>query len=46
MTLSQAHDLLTRVRVGDKTPTRAEITLALVLTGDITSLLLVLAKDE
>jgi len=39
MTESQARDILTRVRAGDKTPTRAEINMALVLTGDITSLL-------
>lgn len=39
MTDSQARKILIRVRAGDTTPTTAEINLALVLTGDITSLL-------
>ena len=39
MTEAQAHELLNRVRAGDTTPTRAEINLALVVCGDITSLL-------
>ena len=39
MTESQAHEILNRVRAGDKTPTLPEINLALVLCGDITSLL-------
>ena len=39
MTEAQAHILLNRVRAGDKTPTRDEINLALVVCGDITSLL-------
>ena len=36
MTESQAREILTRVRAGDKTPTRAKINMALVLSGDIT----------
>lgn len=39
MTEDQANLLLNRVRAGDKTPTRAEINLALVLCGDLCSLL-------
>ena len=39
MTEAQAHEILNRVRAGDKTPTSEEINLALVLCGDITSLL-------
>ena len=39
MTESQARFLLDRVRAGDKTPTRADINMALVVCGDITSLL-------
>jgi len=39
MTETQAREILIRVRAGDKTPTRAEINLALVVCGDITSLL-------
>ena len=39
MTETQARDLLIRVRAGDKTPTAAEINMALVVCGDITSLL-------
>lgn len=35
MNYYQAIALLNRVREGDKTPTRDEITLALILTGDI-----------
>jgi hypothetical protein len=35
MTYLQALAILNRVRNGDKTPTLAEITLALTLTGDI-----------
>lgn len=35
MSYVQAIAILTRVRNGDKTPTLAEITMALVLTGDI-----------
>ena len=46
MTESQAREILTRVRAGDKTPTRAEINMALVLTGDITSLLSPLVSHE
>ena len=46
MTAPQAREILTRVRAGDKTPTRAEINLALVLTGDITSLLSPLISHE
>jgi hypothetical protein len=38
MTEAQAHEILNRVRAGDKTPTRAEINF-LVICGDITSLL-------
>ena len=44
MTEQQARDILTRVRAGDKTPTRAEINMALVVTGDITSLLSVMVQ--
>ena len=39
MTEAQAHEILNRVRAGDKTPTRAEINMALVVCGDITSML-------
>ena len=39
MTEQQAISILSRVRAGDKTPTIAEINLALVVSGDITSLL-------
>ena len=39
MTETQAYEILNRVRAGDTTPTRAEINLALVVSGDITSLL-------
>ena len=39
MTEEQAHEVLNRVRAGDKTPTLEQINLALVLCGDITSLL-------
>ncbi len=35
MTYYEAVAILNRVRAGDKTPTLAEITLALCLTGDI-----------
>ena len=35
MTYCQAIAILNRVRHGDKSPTLAEITLALTLTGDI-----------
>ena len=35
MTHAQAVAILNRVRIGDKTPTWWEITLALTLTGDI-----------
>lgn len=35
MTYCQALAILNRVRQGDKSPTLAEITLALALTGDI-----------
>lgn len=35
MTYAQALAILNRVRCGDKSPTLAEITLALTLTGDI-----------
>lgn len=35
MSYTEAIAILNRVRAGDKTPTMAEITLALVLTGDI-----------
>lgn len=46
MTEAEAQTILNRVRAGDKTPTRAEINLALVLTGDITSLLSPLVSHE
>lgn len=46
MTDTQAREILTRVRAGDKTPTRAEINMALVLTGDIASLLSPLVSHE
>ena len=46
MTESQAHEILNRVRAGDKTPTLSEINLALVLCGDITSLLSPLVSHE
>ena len=39
MTEPQAQEILNRVRAGDKTPTAAEINMALVVCGDITSLL-------
>ena len=39
MTEAQAHELLNRVRAGDMTPSNAEINLALVVCGDICSLL-------
>jgi hypothetical protein len=39
MTEAQAHQILNRVRAGDKTPTRAEINLALVVCGDIALML-------
>lgn len=35
MTYNEAIAILTRVRSGDKSPTLAEITLALALTGDL-----------
>lgn len=35
MSYCEALSILIRVRAGDKTPTFAEITLALILTGDI-----------
>lgn len=35
MSYEQALAILIRVRAGDKTPTLAEITQALILTGDI-----------
>jgi len=35
MSYFEAVSILTRVRAGDKTPTLAEITMALCLTGDI-----------
>ena len=35
MSYSEAIAILTRVRAGDKSPTYAEITQALVLTGDL-----------
>lgn len=46
MTESQAHEVLNRVRAGDDTPTLSEINLALVLCGDITSLLSPLVAHE
>jgi hypothetical protein len=35
MTYTEAIAILERVKAGDKTPTLAEITMALVLTGDL-----------
>jgi hypothetical protein len=35
MSYSEAVSILIRVRAGDKTPTLAQITQALVLTGDL-----------
>jgi hypothetical protein len=35
MSYYDAQIILSRVRAGDKTPTHAEITMALILTGDI-----------
>jgi hypothetical protein len=35
MTYAEAITILNRVRAGDKTPTLAEITMALFLTGDL-----------
>lgn len=35
MTYTEAISILIRVRAGDKTPTLAQITQALVLTGDL-----------
>lgn len=35
MTYAEAISILIRVRAGDKTPTLAQITQALVLTGDL-----------
>ena len=35
MTYTEAIAILNRVRAGDKTPTMREITVALILTGDI-----------
>lgn len=35
MTYEQAISILIRVRCGDKTPTLAQITEALILTGDL-----------
>jgi hypothetical protein len=35
MTYTQAVAILERIKAGDKTPTLAEITEALVLTGDL-----------
>lgn len=46
MTESQAHELLKRVRAGDKTWSLSEINMALVLTGDITSLLSPMVNHE
>ena len=46
MTEAQAHEILNRVRAGDKTPSIAEINMALVLSGDITSLLSPLVSHE
>lgn len=46
MTEPQARAILIRVRSGDKTPTRAEINMALVVSGDITSLLSPLISHE
>ena len=46
MTDTEALEILIRVRAGDKTPTRADINMALVLTGDITSLLSPLISHE
>ena len=37
MTEAQAHDILNRVRAGDKTPTLMQINTALILSGDITT---------
>ncbi len=45
MTIEQAIYILNRVRAGDKTPTRREITEALILTGNITSWLSPAAKE-
>lgn len=46
MTESQAQELLNRVRAGDKTPTLAQINMALVLSGDVTSLLSPMVAHE
>ena len=46
MTESQARDILNSVRAGDKTWSLAEINMALVITGDITSLLSPLVSHE
>ena len=46
MTGSQAREILNRVKAGDKTPTLSEINMALVLSGDITSLLSPLVAHE
>lgn len=35
MTTEQARDILNRVRLGDKSPTRLEIIMALLRTGDL-----------
>ena len=37
MTESQAHEILNRVRAGDKKPTLMQINTALILSGDITT---------
>ena len=39
-------DVLNRVRAGDKSPTQHEITEALIVSGDITSWLSPLAKEQ
>ena len=46
MTEAQARDILNSVRAGDKTPTLSEINMALVLSGDITSLLSPMVAHE
>ena len=46
MTESQARDILNSVRAGDKTWSLSEINMALVLSGDITSLLSPLISHE
>ena len=46
MTESQARDILNSVRAGDKTWSLSEINMALVVSGDITSLLSPLISHE